>query len=85
LDLVIVSQTPIVKKEQPGQGDQSTNSATEAADQAKQKRTIEKKLRQISELKDKQKSGAQLNEDQLEKLRKENDLIEQLNKLSFTG
>ncbi|CAM0142769.1 hypothetical protein VKS41_002671 [Umbelopsis sp. WA50703] len=70
-----------VEKETPLSVDDSYSGAKPEAD--KKIKALQKKLRQIDDLKKKQGSGEKLNEDQLEKLSKAKSIEEELSKLTI--
>lgn len=68
---------------QQQQQQEETQGAVTAEDAAKKAKAIEKKLRQIAGLREKQAAGATLDADQLQKVAAEADLRDQLQKLKL--
>jgi translation initiation factor 2A len=70
-------------QQQQQQQQDETQGAVTAEDAAKKAKAIEKKLRQIAGLREKQAAGATLDADQLQKVAAEADLRDQLQKLKL--
>lgn len=71
------------QQQQQQEPQEETQGAVTAEDAAKKAKAIEKKLRQIAGLREKQAAGATLDADQLQKVAAEADLRDQLQKLKL--